>query len=484
MKKTMRKSYLCIVILALAIFCAGCASRTGYQDASARHYAYTSGAKPATPAEWHALIADFERIIETDAQGEFADDAQYAIAAAYVWCVKAGDAAAPQQAIAALQKLARAYPDSPHVPNAHYWQGRCYAHIDDAYQAITQYQLVMNRYADADVAEDAQLELARVYAKQGYATRAESVYENLVASAKKQEIVAAATEEGQALKNREPEESRGTGPRATGGKRVAAPPPVKKAKASSASAVKKNAPALHKVAPETLTRQFGLTAKTIVIDAGHGGKDPGAVGAGERQEKIVVLSIAKKLREELTAKGYKVLLTREGNTFIKLKGRTQFATQNRADLFISIHANATQNGKAKGIETYYLDVASTDKASEGTAARENADSGYSIQELNTLLQGLVQESKSADSRRLATAVQKELIRATGAVDRGVKHARFVVLIGTSVPAILVEAGFISNPTEGKNLMSAVYQQKIAGAIALGIDKFLGKKPGEPLAERR
>ena len=461
-----------------------------YQEASARHYAYASGEKPATSAEWHALIADFERIIQADAQseegGEFADDAQYAIAAAYVWCIKTGDAAAPQQASAALQKLANAYPDSPHVPNAHYWQGRCYAHIDDADQAIMQYQLVLNHYADSDIAEDAQLELARAYAKQGYATRAESLYQNLVASAKKPEIVAAASEEVEVLKHREGQalalRRGGTSPRATEGKSVAAPP-VQKAKAK-ASAVKKNAPTLRKVAPETLTRQFGLTAKTIVIDAGHGGKDPGALGEGERQEKVVVLSIAKKLRDALTAKGYKVLLTREGNTFIPLKGRTQFATQNRADLFISIHANANRNREANGIETYYLDVASTDKASEGIAARENADSGYSIQELNTLLEGLVQESKSADSQRLATAVQKELIRATGARDRGVKHARFVVLIGTSVPAILIETGFISNPTEGKNLMSAAYQQKIAGAITLGIDKFLGKNPGEPLAERR
>ena len=460
-----------------------------YQEASARHYAYASGEKPATSAEWHALIADFERIIQADAQseegGEFADDAQYAIAAAYVWCIKAGDAAAPQQANAALQKLANAYPDSPHVPNAHYWQGRCYAHIDDADQAIMQYQLVLNRYADSDIAEDAQLELARAYAKQGYATRAESLYQNLVASAKKPEIVAAASEEVEVLKHREGQapalRKGGTGPRATEGKSVATP--VQKAKAK-ASAVKKNAPTLRKVAPETLTRQFGLTAKTIVIDAGHGGKDPGALGEGERQEKVVVLSIAKKLRDALTAKGYKVLLTRDGNTFIPLKGRTQFATQNRADLFISIHANANRNREANGIETYYLDVASTDKASEGIAARENADSGYSIQELNTLLEGLVQESKSADSQRLATAVQKELIRATGARDRGVKHARFVVLIGTSVPAILIETGFISNPTEGKKLTSAAYQQKIAGAITLGIDKFLGKNPGEPLAERR
>ena len=233
-----------------------------------------------------------------------------------------------------------------------------------------------------------------------------------------------------------------------------------------------------------MTREFGLTAKTIVIDPGHGGKDPGAFGGNTRKERTIVLSISKKLREILTQKGYTVLMTRDTNRFIPLRERTAFAIQHKADLFLSIHANGSESPKARGIETYYLDVASTDKASEIIAARENADSGYSIQELEKLLKGIIQESKSEDSRRLAGYVQQALVQATGAIDRGVKHARFVVLIGTNVPAVLIEAGFVSNPTEGRKLTTPAYQHKIATAIAQGVDRFLGKTGETSLVKTR
>ncbi|MYG24771.1 MAG: N-acetylmuramoyl-L-alanine amidase [Boseongicola sp. SB0677_bin_26] len=223
-----------------------------------------------------------------------------------------------------------------------------------------------------------------------------------------------------------------------------------------------------------MTREFGLTAKTIIIDPGHGGKDPGAPGAGTLHEKGIVLSISAKLRDILTAKGYTVLMTRDTDRFIPLKKRTEFATQHKADLFLSIHANGSESSKANGIETYYLDVTSTDSASEKIAVRENINSGYSIQELDTLLEGLIRESKSEDSRRLAQSVQQALVQSTGAVDRGVKHARFVVLIGTKVPAILIETGFVSNAVEGQKLATSAYQHKIATAIAQGVDRFLGQ----------
>ena len=107
------------------------------------------------------------------------------------------------------------------------------------------------------------------------------------------------------------------------------------------------------------------------------------------------------------------------------------------------------------------------------------NSGYSIQELESLLKGIIQESKSEDSRRLAAHVQRSLVQTTGAVDRGVKHARFVVLIGTQVPAILIETGFISNATEHQKLVTTAYQSKIAAAIADGVDAFLGKRSESP-----
>ena len=468
--------YSCLLILSGAVL-SGCATMSGYEAAAVRHRAYTSGQTHATAAEWSTLISDFQDIINTDPHSTSADDAQYAIASSWVWRIKTGATEAPHQAIKAFQKLIRTYPNSPYVPQAHYWLGQCYAYIGDDYPAITQYQIVESRYADSEISDLAQLGLARLYVKQGYVTRAETLYANLIESSTDQKIVVAATEERRPLKTqifkiqREP----------------IAPSPERRVHAQMPSKPPSNPisppPGPKKpLASESLTREFGLTAKTIVIDPGHGGKDPGALGRGTLQEKTVVLSISEKLRNILTQRGYTVLMTRDTNRYIPLKQRTAFATQHKADLFLSIHANASENRKANGIETYYLSVTSTDKAAEAIAARENADSGYSIQELETLLKRIIQESKSEDSKRLARHVQHALVQATGAVDRGVKHARFVVLIGTNVPAILIETGFVSNSTEGHKLTTRAYQHKIATAIAHGIEMFLGKTEEPPLVK--
>jgi N-acetylmuramoyl-L-alanine amidase len=423
----------------------------GYNELADRHYEYTSGEKNTTLDEWYALISEFKNIIRDDTQSALADDAQYAIASSWVWCIKLGDAEAPQHAIAAFRRLIYTYPDSEHLPQAHYWIAQCYTMIGDSARAAHHYQIVTNQYANTDVAADAQLALGRAYAQQGYDRRAETVYVDIVESATKKEIVTTASEELKGLKTQQN--------RTTPSDETPSQPKVQ--------------PDPETLTPGSLTREFGLTAKTIVIDAGHGGKDPGGGSNGNLIEKPIALSISKKIGAILTAKGYTVLLTRDSDRFIPLKERTAFATKHKADLFLSIHANASGDSRANGIETYYLDVTSTDKNAEIIAARENANSGYSIQELESLLKGLIVESKSKDSRRLAKHVQQELVAATGAADRGVKHARFVVLIGTSVPAILVETGFVTNPTEGKKLTSDAYQQKLATAIVRGVEKFLG-----------
>lgn len=458
----------CLLILSFAVL-SGCVSMSGYRAASLRHRAYVSGERHATAAEWRALISEFQEIIDADPAGPTADDSQYAIASSWAWSITAGDVEAPKQAIVAFQKLIRNHPNSQYVPQAHYWLGRCYAYVGDDYRAITQYQIVESRYADSEIFDPVQLELARVYVRQGYITRAKTLYDNLIASSTDQKITATATQELLHLKiQRKPTVS----------------PPERVTQAQEQP--KKLQPPIPEtkklLVPESLTREFGLTAKTIVIDPGHGGKDPGALGRRTLREKDIVLSISEKLREVLTRKGYTVLMTRDTNRFIPLKERTAFATHHKADLFLSIHANGSESTKAKGIETYYLSVTSTDKAAADIAARENADSGYSIQELEVLLKGILQESKSEDSKRLAKHVQQALVQATGAVDRGVKHARFVVLIGTNVPAVLIETGFISNPTEGRKLTTPAYQQEIATAIAQGIEKFLGKTGKAPLVK--
>ena len=469
----------CLLIVSLLAVVSGCASKSGYKEASLRHYTYASGEKDATAAEWRDLVSEFQQVIDIDTQGRFADNAQYAIASSWIWSIKTGDPEAPQQAIEALQKLVRTYPNSQYVPHAHYWLGRCYDYINKDYQAITQYQIVESRYADSELLEPAQLELARLYAKQGYITRAETFYSNLINSSTNQEIVADASIELEALKS---QQKHGVSP----SENTAKTRPPTQIQTYTQSAPKPKFPASTAdpkgLDPESLTREFGLIAKTIVIDPGHGGKDPGALGKNISNEKDIVLNISKKLRQVLIARGYTVLMTRDANRFIPLRERTKFATYHKADLFISIHANGSESSQAKGIETYYLDVNSTDKASEKIAARENANSGYSIQELESLLKGLIQESKSEDSRRLAEHVQQRLVQATGAIDRGVKHARFVVLIGANVPSILIETGFVSNPTEGKKLTTPSYQHKLATAIAGGVDKFLEKMDEIPLAE--
>lgn len=356
----------CLLILLLAVL-SGCVSMSGYRDASLRHHAYASGQRYASAAEWYALVTEFQEVIDTDVQGRLADDAQYAIASCWVWSIKTGDTEAPQRAIEAFQELIHTYPNSQHVPQAHYWLGRCYDYIGDDYQAITQYQLIKSRYTNSGVSVPAQLELARVYMRQGYVTRAETLYDNLVESSGNQEIVVTATEELRTLKTQqEPIVS----PRKNEVQRQVRtqPKPLQQRPAPPT-------PDAKPLDPESLTREFGLTAKTIVIDPGHGGKDPGALGSRTLKERTIVLGISKTLREVLTQKGYTVLMTRDTDRFIPLRERTAFATQHKADLFLSIHANGSESSKANGIETYYLDVTSTDKASENIAARENADSG-------------------------------------------------------------------------------------------------------------
>ena len=474
----MKISCSCLLIVCLLVL-SGCMSMSGYKEAALRHYTYASGERAATAAEWRALVPEFQRVIDTDAHGPFADDAQYAIASSWMWSLKNGDTEAPQRVIQALQALVRTYPNSPYVPHAHYWLGRCYDYINQDSQAVTQYQIVENRYADSGLLDHAQLELARLYARQGYQTRAETFYNNLINSSVDKDVVDTASTELQALKpERKQVESTPKDNRQTQTDKPKQPhiQPEPKPKLSASTSAKKG------LDPESLTREFGLMAKTIVIDPGHGGKDPGALGGSTIQEKGIVLSISEKLKEILTAKGYRVLMTRDTNRFIPLKERTQFATRHKADLFLSIHANASVKPQVSGIETYYLDVTSTDKASAQIAARENANSGYSIQELESLLKGIIQESKSEDSKRLAEHVQKKLVQTTGAINRGVKHARFVVLIGTKVPAILIETGFLSNSTERQKLATTAYQSKVAAAIAEGVDEFLGKTAETPFVQ--
>lgn len=219
----------------------------------------------------------------------------------------------------------------------------------------------------------------------------------------------------------------------------------------------------------------------IVLDPGHGGEDTGAKGPSGTEEKNITLSVALKVAERLKEKtGYRVLLTRTSDVFIPLEERTAFANRNRADIFVSIHANAAFSRGASGIETFFLSMESTDEDARRVAAFEN-NSGSLVKtggddgggDLNDILLDLVNTSAHHESSRLAEVVHMSLCGATNKENRGVKQAPFTVLVGATMPAVLVEVGFISNPYEEKWLSSKTDQTRIADSIAEGIIGFNG-----------
>ena len=493
-----------------------------YSAAAAKHYQLARGEIASTEAEWGALMEEFQRTINADREGEWADDAQYGTASCWLWLGQQNEQPALDNAIATLKKLLQDYPNSSYAAEAHYWLGNCYDRLGDYGVAVTHYQTIISRHSNHAITDKAQLRLGRAYEAQGYFTLARITYEALSSRSQDSQIIAQAEKRASRLDIEQTEEEAPVAPppeiappeppqvaqpdlpktppeaikpppeppKAPQPVEVAPPPkkPDPKPKAvpppSEVKPPSKKSPVLDKpvtpsskskpVPDPSLAQQLGLSVKTIVIDPGHGGKDPGAVSQ-TRQEKQIVLSLSKTLRDILVRKGYNVRLTRETDVFLPLRKRTQFATSQKADLFISIHTNASTARSAAGIETYYLALAS-DESARMTAMRENAGAEYNMKELDALVGRILKESKSTESRRLAELIQAQLASGKQVKNRGVKHAPFVVLIGTKVPAVLVEAGFISNPTEGKRLTTKAYQRQLATAIAKGIEQYIKNIP--------
>jgi N-acetylmuramoyl-L-alanine amidase len=219
--------------------------------------------------------------------------------------------------------------------------------------------------------------------------------------------------------------------------------------------------------------------RRVIVDAGHGGHDPGAIGRRGLREKDVTLDIARKVAEQLKEDGFEVVLTRRTDTFLRLEDRTALANTSGADLFVSIHANANPRRNRSGIETYFLNV-TDDRYAARLAARENGadvdeeEGGGDLQ--RRILADLNAVTSAGSSRRLAELVQGELCRSVrsrfGDVrDLGVKSALFYVLLGARMPAVLVETGFISNAAEEKRLASAAYRVEVARAVSRAVRTF-------------
>ena len=238
----------------------------------------------------------------------------------------------------------------------------------------------------------------------------------------------------------------------------------------------------------SLTRALGLKIGKIVIDAGHGGHDTGTIGPNGLLEKDLDLDVAKRLGRLLESRlGAEVIYTRQDDTFIPLETRTAIANRERADLFISIHANSSRDADARGVETYYLNFTSSPEALE-VAARENAVSEKSIHELQDLVKKIAMKEKIDESREFAGDVQESLygglaLEKAGIRDRGVKKAPFIVLIGANMPSILAEISFVSNPTDERRLETAEHRLRIAESLYRGVSKYVNGLSGVKVASK-
>lgn len=229
-----------------------------------------------------------------------------------------------------------------------------------------------------------------------------------------------------------------------------------------------------KYAPKRLDRN-----KVIVLDPGHGGKDPGAVGYKKYREKIVVMQITSKLKSILKSRGYKVYTTRDNDKFIKLSNRTKFANRKNADIFISIHANAVAKknaDKVHGIECYFLSKSRSERAKRVAAKENSADmSDMNFYGKKSFLNTLSSHNIVA-SNKLAIDLQRGMLSSVkksykSVKDGGVREGPFWVLVGAQMPSVLVEVGFITHPREAKRLVSSKYQEKLAVGLANGIERY-------------
>lgn len=221
----------------------------------------------------------------------------------------------------------------------------------------------------------------------------------------------------------------------------------------------------------SLIEQLGLKVRTIMIDPGHGGRDPGAV-AFSIKEKDINLRMSRILGKMLEEKGFRVLYTRTKDVFVPLEERTAMANAQKADLFLSMHANAHPNPNTKGFEIYSLNLAKT-KDAVRVAARENAVSSKQISDLQLILTDLMLNSKISESRELATKVHARTIQGVrrthpGLTDKGVREAPFYVLMGAKMPAVLVELGYLTNRDEARMLNTDAYLRTLAQNLVQGV----------------
>ncbi|MEW6429071.1 MAG: N-acetylmuramoyl-L-alanine amidase [Thermodesulfobacteriota bacterium] len=226
----------------------------------------------------------------------------------------------------------------------------------------------------------------------------------------------------------------------------------------------------------SLVQQLGLQARRIILDPGHGGKDPGAINRQGMKEKDITLSVAQRVAAKLQAQGgYEVFLTRNCDEYLSLEARTEIANRKQADIFVSLHVNSADSPDLRGIETYYLSLATSPEEMRA-ASTENATAQGALSDLQAILSDLMMNSKINESARLAESIQDNMVTGLGRqypgiTNLGVKKAPFIVLIGAQMPAVLIEIAFMSNPVEAQRLRDIAYLDTTADKIVRGISGY-------------
>jgi N-acetylmuramoyl-L-alanine amidase len=253
------------------------------------------------------------------------------------------------------------------------------------------------------------------------------------------------------------------------------------ARSSSSSAVIAAEAPLSETGDLSVASLYGLEVRTIVIDAGHGGRDPGSVGPAGTLEKDITLRVARKLRDRLQRhRGFEIIMTREDDARVPNKDRVAFANERNADLFISLHVNSLGDPSITSVETYYFGT-SADESTLRKVERENRESGYSMAEFRDMVQRLATEVKLEESRRLAHSIQYNLFENLRKINPslqnwGARTAPFIVLLGVEGPSVLVEIGCISNPEDEIRLNSDDYLEKLATFLEQGVVDYLQQNP--------
>jgi N-acetylmuramoyl-L-alanine amidase len=245
---------------------------------------------------------------------------------------------------------------------------------------------------------------------------------------------------------------------------------------SKVKKVRSHAPSQMKEDVPSIATQLCLKVSRIVIDPGHGGKDPGAISPSGVKEKDLVLKVGKLLAKRLEMEGFEVFLTRSTDVFLTLEERTNFANSKRADLFVSLHTNSHRDRDIRGIETYFLNL-TTDATAIEVAARENATTQKSLSDLQLIINDLMLNSKINESSKFANCVHTGIISSAVNVgyegrNLGVRQAPFYVLLGAQMPSVLLEMGFISNSRDLGLLKRQAYQNALVDGIAKGINSYI------------